>query len=845
MGRRLADLREVDPSLVSVFGGKACGLARLAALGARVPPGFAVEAGVTSPLAWAEADREELERLARGLLAAGRVAVRSSAPMEDSAARSFAGLFETVLGVADASGVLRAAARCIASGGSERVAAYAATGAPLPVGVVVQRQVDARAAGVCFTVDPLGKDRAVLLEAVAGAGDSLVSGRVQPERWRVYRSGLGAWEPHRDPRSPTAVLSAAEAAALAAEAADLAGRFGHPLDLEWALDESAWWLQARPITAAVAPVPLDVERYVDDADDGPVTVWSNWNVRETMPLPFPPLAWGLWRDVILPTALEPLFPAVNRDMFRHALAIDLVQGRIYWNMNGLFATPFFGWLFDRTLARLDARAARVVADLKAAGVLRRRRLPGSRVSRALGLAWVTAKSAVRFLGAIRTSRVLGDLESGAAAIARRPDPSSLSDEDLLREMRLLGEPESRPIARGQSALVAAFLVYSAAEHAFRRHPEAHRLLTAGIGTPTAAISLGIDELVGEAGPLAAAFRETTEPAALLARLEREPGGAEWLERLRGFLARFGHRCPGEFDLSVPRWAEDPSMILGLVRAGLVARPSERATARLARERRRRADAVAAAVAASPRWRRPLLRLLARQVESTWPLREAPKHWAMVTFARMRAAILEMGARLVRKGLLDAREDVLFLEWPEVEAVVRGRGEAAGYRGRVMERKARHERHRAHPAPDFVRSDGVPVVDDEGTSVPEDGVLRGTAVSGGGATGPVRVLRAPDPAAMSDGDVIVVEFADPGWTPLFPRAGAVVMEVGGAMCHAAVVARELGIPAVFGVAGATRLLADGQVVAVDGERGTIALRPAAAPPAPPAERPSDLEWKGEG
>jgi pyruvate,water dikinase len=74
--------------------------------------------------------------------------------------------------------------------------------------------------------------------------------------------------------------------------------------------------------------------------------------------------------------------------------------------------------------------------------------------------------------------------------------------------------------------------------------------------------------------------------------------------------------------------------------------------------------------------------------------------------------------------------------------------------------------------------------------------------------------------MADGDVIVMEFADPGWTPLFPRAAAVVMEVGGAMCHAAVVARELGIPAVFGVAEATRRLADGHRVKVDGDQGTV-------------------------
>ncbi len=103
---------------------------------------------------------------------------------------------------------------------------------------------------------------------------------------------------------------------------------------------------------------------------------------------------------------------------------------------------------------------------------------------------------------------------------------------------------------------------------------------------------------------------------------------------------------------------------------------------------------------------------------------------------------------------------------------------------------------------------------------ESGVLHGTPVSAGSVSGPVRILREPDPRAMQDGDVIVVEFADPGWTPLFPRSAAVVMEVGGALCHAAVVAREMGIPAVFGVRNATHLLRDGRFVRVDGGAGTV-------------------------
>jgi rifampicin phosphotransferase len=86
--------------------------------------------------------------------------------------------------------------------------------------------------------------------------------------------------------------------------------------------------------------------------------------------------------------------------------------------------------------------------------------------------------------------------------------------------------------------------------------------------------------------------------------------------------------------------------------------------------------------------------------------------------------------------------------------------------------------------------------------------------------PVRLTERPDPRRVGAGEVLEMRFADPGWTPLFPASAAVVMEVGGMMCHAAVVARELGVPAVFGVADATRILTDGQVVTVDGTAGTV-------------------------
>jgi pyruvate,water dikinase len=800
---RFFDLADVEPSLEPVVGGKAVGLARLLAAGAPVPPGFAVEATTVTPAEWPEEARAQLERRTVLLLAGGRrLAVRSSAPGEDSRERSYAGLFETVLGVGTVAEAFDAAARCVASGAGERVRAYA--GGPRPVGLVVQQQVEARVAGVCFTADPAGRDAALVLEAVAGTGDALVSGRAEPERWRVYRTGLGTMEAHRS--GPSCCLGAEEASSLAAAGWALAERWGEPLDLEWAISTAGrfFWLQARPVTALVSPPVLDIDRFGDGVDDGLVTVWGNWNVRETMPDPLTPLAWGVWRESILPAALEPLIGVPSSSpVFAKLMAVDLVQGRLYWNMNGLEAS-WMGALFRRgALRRIDAKAAEIAGRLRRGGVLKPRRVVGARRALLRGLGRNLVLS-TRGLHALDPERVVADLREGAAAVRRRPPLAELGDEALFAELRLLEAREMEGLRAAQNAIVVAFLVATLADRAFRPHPEARARLFSGLsGNPTTEIALGIDELVEAARPRGASFAENPE----------------WRVRLDAFLDRNGQRCPREFDLTAVRWREDPRPIVELVRASLGSPPGERATERLAREAEGRRRAIGAALEDVPPWRRALLSRLALLVERYMPLREAPKHYAMAAFERIRGAALELGRRLVSRGVMEDVEDVFFLEWSELGELARGAAAPSGLAATIADRRRRHDRFRALAAPHFVRSDGVPVIEDEEAPRP-DGLLRGEGVSAGEATGPVRILREPDPRAMRDGDVIVVTLADPGWTPLFPRASAVVMEVGGTLCHAAVVARELGIPAVFGVAGATSRLRDGERVRVDGRTGTV-------------------------
>jgi rifampicin phosphotransferase len=854
--RPLASIEDGDPR----FGGKASGLARLLRAGAAVPDGFALSATTESPSRWPPELRDRFVAECDALLGRGRLAVRSSALLEDRRERSFAGLFSTVLDVDSIAAALAAAERCIASGASERVLAYAASDLPLAVGLVVQLMAPARAAGTLFTRDPQGVDGGILIEAAAGLGEALVAGHADPERWRIYRSALGEWESRREHRAAGVIggiLTVEEAALLAAEASRLANVLGEPLDLEWALQasdaavcggatavagphqSSIAWLQARPITAAVDPPRFVIERSVPDADDGPITVWSNWNVRETMPEPLHPLTWALWRETILPFLTERFFGVPRRSpIFRQVASLDRIQGRVYFNLNAALAIPILGPLLRSMLHHVDFRAGAVMDDLLARGVLTPRRLRGAGRAPALASVASLLRSAPGTLRALRPEAALADLEAAAQRVTQRPAVESLEVPALLAELRLWESTDAGALRDGMQMLTVTLVTWIAADRLFAPWPDARRLLVAGIrGNPTTEISVRIDELIETARgpnrwaePLAAGL-----PAArLFDALAASAEGRAWLERFRGFLEFCGQRGPREFDLAVPRWSDDPTLVLDLVRLGLTEREREPVGARLRRLATERDAAVAAAVRSAPAWKRPLLRRAASIVARILPLREAPKHYGLHVFQRMRHAALELGRRFAAADVLEAAEDVFFLELDELEALAStlehrpctgsvGRdGVTAidGLAARIESRRLLLAELQARPAPDFLRSDGVPVDDGASSGPAADGLLHGTGVSRGVGTGVARVLDRPDPHAFAVGDVLVVQFADPGWTPLFPRAAALVMEVGGVMCHAAVVARELGIPAVFGVTRATELLASGQRVSVDGSRGVV-------------------------
>jgi pyruvate,water dikinase len=189
---------------------------------------------------------------------------------------------------------------------------------------------------------------------------------------------------------------------------------------------------------------------------------------------------------------------------------------------------------------------------------------------------------------------------------------------------------------------------------------------------------------------------------------------------------------------------------------------------------------------------------------------------------MRRALLEAGRRLAERGILREGDDVFFLNLTELGPVLAGRVEF-DVPVTIAERKAEFARNLSLTPPPVIvgRFDpdrSIPIAIDETAKL-----LKGLAVSPGVVTGRARViLRADAEARVLPGEILVAPFTDPGWTPYFLPAAAIVVDLGGQLTHGSVVAREYGIPAVVNVGSATRIIRTGQVIQVDGNRGVVTI-----------------------
>jgi len=319
------------------------------------------------------------------------------------------------------------------------------------------------------------------------------------------------------------------------------------------------------------------------------------------------------------------------------------------------------------------------------------------------------------------------------------------------------------------------------------------------------------------------------PPVLEERLRTSPRGREFLVRLRRFLETYGHTSVQEFELSVPRWRDDPVYVLSVlrnhVRSGGDMDPeaveNERRQARLRATARMRQRLSGGWLERLFPVRRLLFDLVLLGAQHYSVARESMKYEFVRGHSHVRYLALELGWRFVLRGLLRSPEDVFFLTWDEMQALAEN-PRAVPVRELVPLRREEWDRYRAvghATAP----GEGVDGLDTALVALGDlwEHPLRGVGGSPGRASGRAKVILNPEgDAFLEAGEILIAPATTPGWAPLLMTAGAVVTEVGGLLSHGAIIAREYGIPAVMNVPGATRLIKTGQWVMVDGDAGLV-------------------------
>jgi rifampicin phosphotransferase len=828
--------RTADPGELATLAGKA----RSAVVGAPVPAD--IEADVLSAY--------------RALGDDVAVAVRSSATAEDLPFASFAGQQDTYLNVIGVDAVLDSVRRCWASLWTDRAVAYRSSNGiahrGVALAVVVQRMVDSRVSGVLFTANPVtGRRREAVVDASPGLGEAVVSGAVNPDRFvlgldggpvRERRLGdkrvvvlpvAGGGVVQREraaDQEPTACLTDAQLSELAALGRQVEDHYGSPMDCEWALDGSAalWLTQARPITT-LFPLPTDP----GPAGDGS-TAYFCATLAQGLVRPITPMGLAAFR--LLGAGLADLFGVAVPAGLAGPRRLMVTGQRAFVDVTPALTHPLGRLVLLRLLGVMEARAAEVLRRLGADPrfAVRKRSVRPLLVT-AVRTAW-RLRMPSRALHAILRPAAAQDQ---VRQIAERQERDLALPEGATAEQRLdhversLREVLGRAMPSLMPAPAGGFLMLGLAARLLRADLRPGDLQAVLRGLPhnvTTEMDLALWQLASRIRADADAAAELAgAPAAELAA--RYPRGelAPVVQRgLAEFLAEYGHRAVAEIDLGLPRWAEDPTHLFGVLINYLrlddpaVAPDAQFTKAAVGAEQqvRRLVEVARGRGRLGGRVRGRLVGFALNRARALAGLREAPKYHLVVGLASVRGQLRAVGTELAAAGRLAAAEDIFFLDLAEARCALHG----ADLGDLVAERRADYEREmRRRQVPRLLLSDGVePESLGAGEAAAEagDGRLVGVPASAGTVTGIARVVLDPVGAHLAPGEILVAPSTDPGWTPLFLTAGGLVMEMGGSNSHGAVVAREYGIPAVVGVPNATRLIKDGDRIEVHGAKGWV-------------------------
>lgn len=787
------ELSKANESELNLMGGKAATLAHLLQKGFPVPEGAVLfhepqtEAGFEHITSWWEKQ------------GAFPVAVRSSASGEDSVDFSYAGQFLTLLHIASKNELIAAIKACFQAVSRKSTQAYSShfERAEIPMHLLIQRMINSKFSGVYFSVDPRSESSTWLVEVVEGQGEQLVSGQVNPFRF-TNDQAKGSVPVEWKPEYLQQIVHWGQ---------EVEKAFGYKVDMEWAIDQAGhfWVLQSRPITAHGAPSSrqkvIEQEWQRIQAAYPEDSIWDGHTFAEWTGVPTE-ATYDLWQKTFqknqaFDLALKEIgYEGFHQRPEQHSL-LDRVFGRAYLNLKSMEPiyfgeAPYHLEPHPRPHLEFDWKKLSPALLLRApAGIFR------------MGLvAWN-----------IQTGR--DELCQKALALAK---DSMYADKDAFA----LHTPyQQMDFAQLQQQLQELVPLFS------HKSMQGTFLMTLLIESTTQGLlallekDLGLEKATETISRLTGAGLQTVATQMHHELSSVAGDSAKWLS----FLSHYGHRGVGELELSHARWIEhqQPTFkkVKGTLHESVHVVESETSDPVL--------DEILPQLSSI---RRPIFRQEWQELQKLMQVREEIKMEVMKPYAQIRWVIAAIGEKV---GL---GAEIFWLNLDEILSL-KEHQDLDMLRTTMQERKDVAHHLKSVDLPMLFSKQELKV-DLEGVSasaemnttvvnVPASDVaaktsnVAGVSLSPGVASGIVHIVNDPEEEDLDswpDNFVLVAEATDPGWTPLFERAQAVIVARGGVLSHCAIVAREMNLPAVGEIRGASHLFKEGERVWVDGNNGTV-------------------------
>jgi len=759
-------------------------------------------------------------------------AIRSSATAEDLPLASFAGQHDTYLNIRGIDSILEHIRKCWASLFTDRAIIYRIKKGfehrKVYISVILQQMIFPQASGIMFTADPITGSRKVLsIDASFGLGEALVSGLVNSDNYKVREKSIinktiaskkleiyslqnGGTKEREVDENKQNMQTLTDQQIL--ELSDIGMRiekyFGSPQDIEWCLYDSKFYIvQSRPITT-LYPIP---------ENDGKLRVYGSMGHVQMMTEDIKPLGISFCR------------------MLSFWFGENLVEagGRLFMDGTHDLASPIRRKSMISSLGKTDILMKNALSKL-----IERKDFINALPR---GKSYISAGPSVFFSWIIPALKIyktndkalIEELISHNEGLVSELEKSisCLSGDELMRFIQKdTKELKSKLLdSKNMSMLAIATLVPGWINNKMQKwlgEKNAADVLSKSVKnnvTSDMVLELLDVAVVVRQYPEVIEYFKNANDDTFFEDLEKLRGGDAVSNAIREYLKKYGMRCPGEIDITKPRWSEKPTalipMILNNMKSFAGSSSEILEQGHLEAEKKEKEILIRLEQLSGGKRKAKKARKMISLLRNFIGFREYPKYSFIKRFATYKNALMKEAEILVHEGVIKVKEDIYYLYFEELHEAIRTKQLDYSI---IIKRKEEYEIYEKLTPPRVMTSEGEIVSGEYSTGNIPKGALKGVPISSGVIEGRARVVLRLEDAMIEDGDILVTTFTDPSWTSLFVSVKGLVTEVGGLTTHGSVIAREYGIPGVVGVENATNLIQDGQRIRINGNEGYIEI-----------------------